>query len=215
MVERMVRKASAPPVKKTVAKKRAPSKKVREAAALKWSRTHGAPIMVLSGWDPKMGEWAKGSPVGDMLIDMREDGLHMAAAARRHDVRRITELVSKGYDYMSDEGISEDRLLIPVDQRVFVDLALQVQFAEGEAEHGPVKVLFKAALDSPRDALAYLARRFPERWRDQPDAALVLEKDPRDVAVDQLLQDPNMAMKLGVIARKAAELAASADPDAS
>lgn len=223
----MVRKVVSPqvnevsvPVKRRVAKKKAAgprrSKAVREGQerAVKWAVAYGAPIAMLSGWDPKTGLWAKGSPVGDMLIDIRESGLPLAAAAKRHDVRRVGELVARGNEYLSDEELSEDRMLILVGQRAFVDLTLQVRFADAEAEFGPVEVLYKAALENPRDALAYLARRFPERWRDQPDVMQPLEEDPRDVAVHQLLQDPNMAMKMAAVARQVADLAAAADPDA-
>jgi hypothetical protein len=205
------------PRKKPAAKKAAPrqtaaaKKRVTEQErALNWSVQHSAPLTILIGWDPDTGEWVPGSPIGDMLDRIGRGGT-VHAAARVTRLRRLEDLVAKGREYLSDPLLSEDRMLIPIDIRPFVDLAAAVAAAESETELSAGEKVYAAIDKDPRLGLSWLARRFPDRWAEQQQLFARVDYDPRDRAVSELLDDPNTAMQMAEFARRAENLAAGYD----
>ena len=173
-----------------------------------WAAEYGAPLMFIEGWDPDSGEWAETSPVGKMLARIRK-GAPISSAARRYDVRRIGDLLRKGRDFLADSTISEDRDLIPLDARPFIDLALSIDEAETECELTIAEMYYEAAVgteDTPGDptkGMVFLGRRYPENWREQRELVASVEYDPRKAAMDELLSDPNTSAALADLADRA------------
>jgi hypothetical protein len=168
--------------------------------ALTWASSRNAPIRTLVGWNPETGVWDDGSPIAEMLAVMRR-GAHFAPAAKQHDVRRFDELVSRGRRLLADANVSEDRLLIPVEDRLFVDLALHVDRTEAEAENRLAEVVYRAALYDPRLALKLLALRFPQNWDGRPKPVDEHNQDPNGEAITKLMaEDPGFALQMAELA---------------
>jgi hypothetical protein len=179
-----------------------PTVEEEQERALQWAVTQNAPLSFLQGWNPDSGDWADGSPVRDMLDDLLRRGGHLATTARRHDVRRITDLVSRGREYLAgDSEVPERREDIPIEVRPFVDLAQLVNKAESEVELTAVESLYEGAIDDAKVAALFLARRFPDRWREQSELHSLIETDPRELAMHELLSDPNAAVQVAAFAR--------------
>ena len=215
--KRPAKKTSA--AKKTVAKKstssrrKSPAQRVKEERerAVEWMTQYRAPMNLLVGWDPDTGEWAEDSPVDVLLREITEKGSRVTAAAKKARIDWILDLLHTGRDAIHDASVSQDRALIPVGVRVFVDLARAIDDAEVEAENRVVGILFDKIADDPRLAIPFLERRFPDGWRPQDDRAVAAEYDPREAAINEMLDDPATAMKLAEIAVSAAERAAELD----
>jgi hypothetical protein len=205
------------PAKKAAPRKRAAprvsaKKKAAQETAIHWAVAHGAPIAMLQGWNPNTGKWATASPIGRTLKSIETEGVHLHTASVKHGARWIEDQVAKGREYLADAEVSEDRMLVPIEIRPFVDLALLIDGAEAIAETTVVARAFLEGQSDARIGLQYLGRRFPTRWKDQQDLHATIEHDPREAAVGRLMEDPNTALKLAEFAREAEERAA-ADTD--
>lgn len=175
-----------------------------------WADQHGAPISILSGWDPDTGTWANGSPIAQMLA-LIQGGNYLSTAAAAAGVKTIQQLVAKGAEYLVDAA--EDRDYIDISVRPFVDLHRQIELAESLAEITLVQTVRNAAKNDPKYALSMLSRRFGQRWREQQAIFTGEETDERDAAVSQALTDPNFAMQLAALAHKLEDEAPSDDID--
>ena len=175
---------------------------------LQWASAYGAPIRLLEGWDPDTGAWAQTSPVGIALGSI-QNGVHPSTAAKLVSMHQLTHLIARGRDYESNA--SEDRLLIPVEIRAFVDLARSADLAESLAEANLIDTVRKGTKDDPRLALSLLARRFPSRWREQTAILQAEEIDERDAVITQAITDPAVAMQLAAVAHTIEDRALEAE----
>jgi hypothetical protein len=175
--------------------------------ALTWAASQGAPILVLDGWDPDTGTWEEGSPIAAMLDTMRRSAAPPALAAKLHGVRGIDELVHKGRDLFANPNTSEDRRLVPIEVRPFLDLARQVDRVEAEVEIEVIRFIYEAASQDPKLSLRFLEKRFPQRWsgRHVPtvtvEPTMTVERDRRWRAIDRVMEDPEVADQLAQMAR--------------
>jgi hypothetical protein len=193
------------PVTKTAAKKaprKAPAKKASpltnaQRLVVRWAVNHGAPIMLLDGWDPATGMWATTSPVGRMLQHV-SDGSHVSVAAREAGIPYAERIVATGAEY--GDGQPEDRDYIPIEVLPFIDFHRQVALAESGIEVELTSVVVTAARKDPAVAMQFLGRRFPARWREQQQVLTTGEVDERDAAITRAIEDPNVAMKLAEVA---------------
>lgn len=169
-----------------------------QARVVTWASAHGAPLLMLEGWDPDTGIWLPSSPVGKMMA-MVSRGSHPTRAAAVVGLNSLNRLLARGAEY--SVGAPENRDFIPIDVRPLIDLARQVQFAEALHEYTLVDIVQKGAKDDPKLALAMLGRRYGERWREQQSVFATELVDERDRAVSALIEmDPNTAMQLAKIA---------------
>ena len=177
---------------------KAPTKaeKTRQQKVIRWATTYGAPIRILVGWNPDDGTWEEESPVAKMARDI-ERGTHVNVAGRLHRIDDVPELVYKGAEFA---GQSENRELIPVEQRVFVDLHRVVEMAESGAEIKLSNAVYEKALNDGKLGLDFLSRRWPNRWKEQPLVSTLDDDDMRERIVSKLIEDPATAMKLAEIA---------------
>lgn len=203
-------KKKAAPKRQTAAQKK---KQAAQEAALQWAVTFGAPLGFLDGWDPETGEWAEKSKVAAILDDVRQ-GTRPLTASRQHRLERLPNMVAKGRELMA-EGVSENRDLIPIEVRPFVDLAIEMQAAEAEAEGWISRTVFAAIAKDPRLGLTFLARRWPDGWGEKQELFAQVEFDPRRAAVKEMMQDPNVARQLAELSRQASERAAQIELESS
>lgn len=162
-----------------------------------WAIQHGAPTMLLVGWDPASGEWEQRSPVGEMLTYIA-NGAHVSVAARLAHLRHIGPLLQKGRDYAADAA--EDRDFVPMEVRPFVDLIHAVDVREASLEVLIVGDIRRALREDPKLALQFLSRRFGDRWREQQSMYMPEDTDERDRQVSEALRDPNVALALAAAA---------------
>lgn len=175
----------------------ASKREVEQAKVVQWATTYGAPVSMLTGWDPDSGRWHIDSPVGRML-ELIGRGNFLSVAAAHAGVVGLPGLLGKGSEYAVD--IPEDRAYIPVGVRPFIDLVRQVEIAEAKLESDIVSVVHRAAHRDPKLALAYLGRRFGQRWREQQAVFTSEDIDERDKAVSEAMTDPNVALELARVA---------------
>lgn len=188
MAERRKRRTAA-----EVRADRAAKAEADQARVVLWADTHGAPLVILEGWDPDSGQWATTSPLGQMIALVR-GGNFVGVAASYVGLRSIGAMIAKGREYAVD--VAEDRAFIPIDIRPFIDLVRQIELAEAGAEFTLVKIVRDGANTDPKMALAFLARRFGQRWREQQTIFTSDEVDERDKAISDALTDPNIALQL-------------------
>lgn len=214
------RPAKKAPAKKATARKPAARKPTaaqqkhaaEQQRALIWAVHYGSPLAVLEGWDPETGTWAANSRVG-LMLDRVRLGAHVTTAAKRYNIRKINDLLAKGREYIQDATVSEDRLLVPIEIRPFVDLVAQIDEAESETEMSASEMVYAKIDSDPRIGLSWLSRRFPERWAEHQLLNVRSEFDPRDAAVNELLSDPNIASQMAAFARRAEAVAAGYDDE--
>jgi hypothetical protein len=188
------------PPAKTTAKRAAKAPKVTDAQRVRvvqWATTHGAPVRMLEGWNPETGEWSQDSPIGRMLTDI-DNGIHVYTAARHNAIPHMSQLMTRCSDFA--ETAVEERAFIPIEALPFVDLHREIEHREADIESVLVKVIVDKARTDPHQAMLFLSRRFPSRWREQQQVLTVEDADARDAAVSSLLSDPNVAMQLARIA---------------
>lgn len=167
-----------------------------EHRVIQWATAHGAPVRMLIGWDPATGEWADGSPVGQLLADLAR-GAHVAVTGRRHGIHDMSELMYKGAEYAN---ASEDRSLIPIEVRPLVDLYNLVNYHESGAEIELATSTYDRAMRDGKLGLDFLGRRWPSRWREQQQISALGEADEREAAISALVADPATAMALAGMA---------------
>lgn len=172
------------------------AEKARQTKVIAWATTYGAPIRILVGWNPDDGTWEEESPVAKMVRDI-ERGTHVGVAGRRWNLEDITEMQYKGAEFA---GVSEDRMQIPVEQRVFVDLYRVIEVAESGSEIELSSKVYEKALADGRLGLDFLSRRWPNRWKEMHVVSSLDEDDMRERAVSKLIQDPEKAMALAAMA---------------
>jgi hypothetical protein len=172
------------------------AEKARQTKVIKWATTYGAPIRILVGWNPDDGTWEEESPVAKMVRDI-EKGTHIGVAGRRWHLEGITEMQYKGAEFA---GTSEDRMQIPVEQRVFVDLYRVIEVAESSSEIELSSSVYEKALKDGKLGLDFLSRRWPNRWKEMQVLSMLDEDDMRERAVSKLIQDPENAMALAAMA---------------
>lgn len=175
-----------------------------EAKVVLWADTHGAPVKLLIGWNPDTGKWAPGSPVAQ-LLGLVQSANFPSVAARMAGISNLPSLLNKGAEYLDD--LPEDRAFIPVDIRPFVDLVREMDIAESFCEIDVVKVAMRGARNDPKLALAFLARRFGSRWREQQTIFTGEDVDERDKAISEAIQDPNVAAALAQIGHRVEDAA--------
>jgi hypothetical protein len=197
--------------RKTKAQLAAEKLQADQERVVAWSSQFGAPITILQGWDPDTGLWDALSPVGVMLNAIEQRGAHITVAAQLATVRNVGQLMARGYEYLVEAP--EDRMYIPIDVRVFVDLVNEIEHAEAKVEVDLVKTVRSAARSDPKIALAMLSRRFGQRWREQQAIFTADEHDERDAAVSKVLANPDAALALAEIAHQVENEVISSDPD--
>lgn len=184
-------------------------RKADQARVVQWADAYGAPLLILEGWDPDAGTWLAGSPIAQMLA-LITNGNFISVAASFVGLRSISQMLAKGHEFAVD--LPEDRGYIPIDIRPFIDLVRQVELAEAGAEFTIVNVARRGAMRDPKLAMAFLSRRFGQRWREQQSIFTADDIDERDRAISAALQDPNLALQLAESAH-AIEDHMGADPD--
>ena len=194
--------------KKRAAKKAAPKQTPEQDRVVTWANSHGAPVVMLTGWNPDEGVWEGPSPIKNMLDDIRQ-GSHITTAARRWNIPQIAQLMSKCHDFASEAP--ENREYIPIEARPFVDLQRAIDLAEAASEIELTGVVYKKAKTDAATAMLFLGRRFPSRWREQQQVLTTEDVDERDALVSQLVSDPNTAMQLAAIADRVEGQVAAAD----
>lgn len=172
------------------------AEKARQTKVIRWATTYGAPIRILVGWNPDDGTWEEESPVAKMVRDI-EHGTHVGVAGRRWNLEGITEMQYKGAEFA---GISEDRMQIPVEQRVLVDLHRVIEVAETSSEIVLSSKVYEKALLDGKLGLDFLSRRWPNRWKEMHVVSTLDEDDMRERAVSNLLSDPKKAAALAAMA---------------
>lgn len=185
--------------RKTKAEIAAQLQAAAEARVVLWAETHGAPVKLLVGWDPDRGTWAVGSPVAQML-GLIQGANFPTTAARLAGISNLSSLIAKGNEYMQDQP--EDRAFIPIDVLPFIDLVRELDKAESVCEVDVVKTAVRGAKQDPKLALAFLARRFGSRWREQQTIFTAEGADERDAAISEAIQDPNVAAALAQIGHR-------------
>jgi len=170
-----------------------------QAKVVAWADTHGAPVKLLVGWDPDSGTWAPGSPVAT-LIGLVQEANFPTVAARLVGIYNLAGLLAKGNEYMQDQP--EERSFIPVDVRPFIDLVREMDKAEALCEVSIVRNVRKAANNDAKLGLAFLARRWGGRWREQQTIFTSEGVDERDKAISEAITDPNTALALAAIGHK-------------
>lgn len=216
--------AAKKPAKKAAPRKKAAAKKAPRLTAaqraeleernraLQWSAEYAAPMRFIEGWDPDTGKWAEDSPV-DLLLQKIGKGLHRRPAAGYAGIDNLDRLLSRGNDYRNSDGASEDRSLIPIEVRPFVDLSNALRYAEAALHASKVEILAEKADEDMNVMLRYLARRFPDEWREQQEIITEAETDPRHAAMREVMRDPNNALKMAEIAEKANDLVSRSNVD--
>lgn len=184
----------------TVCRKQSQAKRRNEPTpeerVIKWATIYGAPVRMLTGWDPETGHWADGSPVALMLNDIAE-GAHISVAGRRYGFHNMTELMFKGAEYQT---ASEDRGHLPIEVQPLVDLYSLVNFHEAGAEIDLSTASYKKAMKDGRLGIEFLGRRWPSRWREQQQVSTAADADERETAISALISDPQAAMQLAEMA---------------
>lgn len=182
---------------KTKAQTAAELHRIAEAKVVAWADRHGAPLIILIGWNPDTGEWDETSPVGRMLALIRTANFP-GTAAKAAGLPGLAALLAKGNEYRIEAP--EDRAYIPVDVRPFIDLVVACEVAEAESEIDLVDTTRRGTVTDPKLALALLGRRFATRWREQQAIFTTVDVDERDRAVSDALNDPNLALRLATAA---------------
>jgi hypothetical protein len=162
--------------------------------------TYDAPIWMLDGWNLETGTWDEGSPIAMILADIRNAGVDLDGAAKRRQMRGVTELVSRGRDLLRSLDIMEDRLAVPVEVRPLIDLTVQLDQAEVDFRSRLLERYLAAALTDPRLIPSALKLRFPDWWSRQSQPTETDEENPHDVAWREALKDPNFALDAAALA---------------
>ena len=121
-----------------------------------------------------MGRPTKLTPeLATAIVTLIQHGVHPPIAAGAYGVDKATfyEWLARG------ESRDPDRLSVPE----YTEFAERVRRAEHEAESAIVAMAVKKIRTSG-DALAVLARRFGERWRERIDVRVELEAEVRRLA---------------------------------
>jgi hypothetical protein len=133
--------------------------------------------------------------MGQTLAKIRK-GMYWTVAGRQFGFHDLHDLVSRAADYAS--SAAENREWIPIEVRPLVDMYREVHRCEAEAEGELVEAVFK----DRRQAMAFLGRRWPSRWREQQ--AVSTSWDPelaeREAAIASVLSDPAKAAALSDLA---------------
>jgi hypothetical protein len=159
---------------------------------------------ILDGWDYVTGTWATGSPVA-RILDMIRAGNHPKIAAAFGGIKGATlaTWLSYGQEFIPSDDEFLRAEVVP-EMLVYVDFLIQVETAAASSEMELVTIVRRAALKDGRLALDLLDRRFPERWRKQRELTVhaTNDVDPRNLVIDRVVQDPNMAFALGQLAHR-------------
>jgi hypothetical protein len=180
--------------KKASAKKAAPTPEER---VVQWAVTQGAPVRLIEGWDPDTGHWADGTPIAEILRKVGR-GVAVTVAGRQHGFKDIQELLFRAAEMVT----SEDRLQIPIEVRPLTDLLEALDWSESDSEAEMTMSAYDKAMKdaNPKHALDFLARRWPNRWREQQQITTGDDDAVRNKVISELVSDPATAMKLAELA---------------
>lgn len=155
----------------------------------------------MDGWNPDKGTWSDPSEKGYVvtrLFEKLRNGAGDVNSAQYAGVNYKTVYLWREKGKAIAESTSvEDRMDLPLGDRIYVDFAFQWATAVATSEIEFVDVLAEGARKDPELALKFLARRWPH-WREQKGVDVTSKGESvvvQDRIAELLGKDPTLAAK--------------------
>lgn len=153
----------------------------------------GRPAVILDGWDPELGTWARQSPTGQILAAIRR-GAPRNAAFHRVDLSTSTGDVwmARGREHRPANEF--DLTVIPPEHLPYVQFVCAVERTDAIFEVELSEVVWNHAKLNGPFALQLLARKY-SHWRDRSRFAASVDSD----ATPAITEGPSNADLLNLL----------------